>query len=195
MGRTAKIPRDEALRSAMKLFWSRGFHATTMEDVEKSTRLQRGSVYAYFKSKEDLFRESLDLYQREIVLDRRQRVQNAKSAKAGILLFFSILIEHSVLERERPGCLNTNTAVELSVIDKELAKRSRSGLGSWEDFWIELIDRAKVEGSIAANADSKALALLLIVLTQGLNVVSKVNPNRADLNKVVQTALNFFIQK
>src|SRR5258708_193515 len=108
MGRTPKVSRQDALRSAMKLFWSRGYSATTLDDIQAAVGLQRGSLYSYFKNKENLFREALELYQKEVVQERRERVRNAPSAKMGIELFFSILIEHSIKNRDFPGCLNTN---------------------------------------------------------------------------------------
>lgn len=192
MGRTAKIPREEALRSAMKLFWSQGYSATTLDDIQKATSLQRGSLYAHFSSKENLFREALELYNKEIVMDRRRLVQEAKSAKAGVELFFSIITDHSFQQRKYPGCLNTNTAAELSVIDQDIALRARRGLQSWEEFWIETLERAKAEGSLNKKNDSKSLARLLIVMTQGLNVVSKVNPDPEYLKSIVKAGLRFF---
>lgn len=191
MGRTAKIPRDEALRSAMKLFWQRGYSATTLDDIQIATRLQRGSIYAYFENKEGLYREALELYHREIVLERRARVRSAKSAKAGIKGFFASVVAQSVEQRKHPGCLNTNTAAELSLIDQDIAEKVRLGLSSWEDFWVEVLERARSEGSIEESADLRVIARLMIVLTQGLNVVGKVKHDREYLSGIVKAGLGF----
>ncbi|MFX6794070.1 helix-turn-helix domain-containing protein, partial [Acinetobacter baumannii] len=67
----------------MYLFWSRGYGATTLDDLQEALGLQRGSLYSYFKSKEALFRETLELYQKEIVQARRERVLAAPSARKG----------------------------------------------------------------------------------------------------------------
>lgn len=192
MSRALKIPREEALRSAMNHFWARGYSATTLDDLQQALGLQRGSIYAHFKSKENLFHEALALYQEEIVAQRRRLVRSAPSAKKGIVLFFSILIDHSVKNRAFPGCLNTNTAAELSVIDKEIGRRALAGLQSWEDFWREILEKAKKEGDLPKNAKIRSTARYLITLTQGINLVSKVNPDRAYLNDIAATALSIF---
>ncbi len=189
MGRALKVSRAKALRSAMNLFWARGFNATTLDEIQEATGLQRGSLYAHFKSKESLFREALELYQIEVVAERRKLVQNAPSAIKGIELFFSVLVEHALKNRKIAGCLNTNTAAELSLIDSEFAMRARNGFKSWEQFWIETLDRAKREGDVPKQKDSQGLARVLITLTQGINIVGKANPDRSFLSDVVKTGL------
>ena len=43
------------VQSAIKLFSSQGFHATTMDSVAKQARISKGLTYFYFKNKEDLY--------------------------------------------------------------------------------------------------------------------------------------------
>src|SRR5690554_1830387 len=43
------------VQSAIKLFSSKGYHATTMDSVAKHARISKGLTYFYFKNKEDLY--------------------------------------------------------------------------------------------------------------------------------------------
>jgi AcrR family transcriptional regulator len=48
-------PREaELLRVATRLFRERGFHATSMQDLAESLAMNRGSLYHYIESKDDL---------------------------------------------------------------------------------------------------------------------------------------------
>ena len=49
--------RDEIIAAAKKVFARNGFHATTIADIAKEAELAYGSVYWYFDSKDDLFRQ------------------------------------------------------------------------------------------------------------------------------------------
>jgi AcrR family transcriptional regulator len=49
--------RDEIMAAANKVFARNGFHATTIADIAKEAGLAYGSVYWYFDSKDDLFRQ------------------------------------------------------------------------------------------------------------------------------------------
>ena len=55
---TAK--REEIVRVAAELFRSQGYHATRLADVGARAGIDRASIYYYFGSKEDLFRESVE---------------------------------------------------------------------------------------------------------------------------------------
>jgi len=45
---------EEVLRSAANIFFAKGFHATSIEDVARDVGMLKGSLYYYIKSKDDL---------------------------------------------------------------------------------------------------------------------------------------------
>ena len=45
---------DEVLQSAANIFFAKGFHATSIEDVARDVGMLKGSLYYYIKSKDDL---------------------------------------------------------------------------------------------------------------------------------------------
>ncbi len=54
------------LASARTLFGSRGFEATSIDDIAEGARVAKGAVYHHFESKEAIFTAVLDGVQREI---------------------------------------------------------------------------------------------------------------------------------
>lgn len=55
MTRAAPYDRETALDAAMALFWDKGFHATSLKDLEAALAMKPGSIYAAFVSKENLY--------------------------------------------------------------------------------------------------------------------------------------------
>ncbi|MGB2139878.1 MAG: helix-turn-helix domain-containing protein, partial [Psychrobacter sp.] len=51
MSRTTLYNRQEALDRAVKLFWHKGFHATSLKDIEQALDMRPGSIYAAFGNK------------------------------------------------------------------------------------------------------------------------------------------------
>ena len=49
--------RNDILNAAEKIFFNKGFDAATMDDVAEEAELSKGTLYLYFKSKEELFHE------------------------------------------------------------------------------------------------------------------------------------------
>lgn len=50
---------EELIRAAVALFGEQGFAATNLKDVAKRAGVSKGTVYLYFKSKEDLLRAAV----------------------------------------------------------------------------------------------------------------------------------------
>jgi AcrR family transcriptional regulator len=46
--------RSDIIEAAEKLFFSRGYESVTMDDIAKETELARGTLYLYFKNKDDI---------------------------------------------------------------------------------------------------------------------------------------------
>ncbi len=62
MGRPKKFTRDEVLKSAIPVFWNRGYADTSLHDLEEATGVNKSGLYSEFKSKEALFLASLRYY-------------------------------------------------------------------------------------------------------------------------------------
>ncbi|MGJ9457795.1 TetR/AcrR family transcriptional regulator [Oceanobacillus sp. CF4.6] len=55
--KTAK-KKEEILQSAISVIYEKGYHNTTIEDIAAKLLMTKGSVYYYFKDKQDLLYES-----------------------------------------------------------------------------------------------------------------------------------------
>jgi AcrR family transcriptional regulator len=64
-GRPREFCIENALAAALRVFWSKGYGATSLTDLTGTMGITRPSLYAAFGNKEALFHRALDLYQRE----------------------------------------------------------------------------------------------------------------------------------
>ena len=62
MTRMPAYDRDAALEAAIRLFWAKGYHATSLKDLENALNMRPGSIYAAFKSKQALFLAAMERY-------------------------------------------------------------------------------------------------------------------------------------
>lgn len=71
MARTKSAPENRIakrtliLDSAIGIFASKGYHATTMQDVADYLSIAKGTIYEYFPNKEDLFLAVYDMWMDE----------------------------------------------------------------------------------------------------------------------------------
>src|SRR3954468_1963795 len=62
MARPREFDTDQAVDRAMDLFWSRGYAATSLQDLTAVLGIGSGSLYAAFGSKEQLYARALERY-------------------------------------------------------------------------------------------------------------------------------------
>lgn len=67
-----KKKKEEIIQSATSIIEQKGFHNTTMEDIAAKLLMTKGSLYYYFKNKQDL------LFQSQVLL-LEQSIQNIES--------------------------------------------------------------------------------------------------------------------
>ncbi len=61
-GRPRAFDLEQALDSALKVFWRKGYEGASLPDLTKAMGINRPSLYAAFGNKEELFRKALDRY-------------------------------------------------------------------------------------------------------------------------------------
>lgn len=66
-GRPREFDDQLVIQAAMDAFWRNGFEATSAQELVDSTGLGRGSLYAAFGSKENLYHEALRRYHRSSI--------------------------------------------------------------------------------------------------------------------------------
>lgn len=174
----------------MGVFWSKGFEATSIQDLVDAMGINRGSIYDTFGDKSGLFEAVL---QRYLVDAPSQRlIENAETGepREEIEKFFNGLMERPQAPGECCGCLINNSIVELAARDEVLAARFKAGMAGLENALFTLISRGQETGDISPWREPRAVARSLLASAQGLIVLSKVAPGPETLDDIAQTALS-----
>jgi TetR/AcrR family transcriptional repressor of nem operon len=189
MARPRAFDRDAALERAMTAFWSKGYEATSIEDLIDRMGIQRGSLYGTFGDKRTLFLAALERYQQVVARDLFEALEAPGSGLAAIRRFFRLRVASALDRRRPPGCLMTNSAVELPGRDRGAAARVSGSLARMEGAFRRALERARAAGELAPGRDVRALARFLTASAQGLSVMAKACPDRALLEDVVSMVL------
>jgi AcrR family transcriptional regulator len=70
----AEFRRSEILAAATKVFATKGFVATRMEDIAKAARLAKGTLYLYFQSKDANKEPMADLIPQHLNCTNRREI-------------------------------------------------------------------------------------------------------------------------
>ncbi|MGQ0752405.1 MAG: TetR/AcrR family transcriptional regulator [Betaproteobacteria bacterium] len=189
MPRTKEYDEEALLKRAMETFWSLGYDGTAVEDLVARTGVHRASLYTAYPDKRALFIAGINLYLDAIVGDNLQRLNQGDSPGEAVKSFFINLVE-APIERLRRGCLLTNTAAEMGVEDREVSALIRKAFVRMEDALYERLLQARAAGELKAGVEPRSLARLLIVVLQGVRIMSRVSVDRETMREAVSAALS-----
>lgn len=158
MARAAPYDRDTALSAAMSLFWDKGYHATSLKDLETTLQMKPGSIYAAFASKENLYLLALERYFERSRAGFRAQIAGAASPLSGLAAHIRAFARLAPDDAARQACMLTKTLVDTSNTDPAIAEQARAYLGNMRAEFAAAFERAKAAGELPENADTLRLA-------------------------------------
>ncbi|WP_069301296.1 TetR/AcrR family transcriptional regulator [Neptunicoccus sediminis] len=180
MARAAPYDRETALESALALFWDKGFHATSLKDLEKSLKMKPGSIYAAFSSKENLYLLALERYfnaSRARLQDHVKASASPLGALADYLRSFATLAPD---DKARQACMLTKTLVDTRNTEPSIAAATQGYLLEIQGEFAAVFRAAQNRKELPAHLDPNRLArrfqanitALRLALHQGMETVA-----------------------
>jgi TetR/AcrR family transcriptional repressor of nem operon len=172
--------RDRIVSAAGDRFHALGYNACGVQDIVDKAGVPKGSFYNYFKAKELLAVEILEIYlrgsRREVLADEGipplQRLRDHFSFIASRYAGFGF----------EKGCLVGNLAAEMSENTPLLREAIAKSLKGWTDLVAAVIREGQQDGSIVANADADELSRFIVNAWEGAVVRMKIVNSRQPLD-------------
>ncbi|WP_459614246.1 TetR/AcrR family transcriptional regulator [Bordetella sp. 2513F-2] len=189
-GRPRAFDREAALAQATRLFWTKGYEATSIADLTEAMGIGSPSLYAAFGSKEALYAEALDHYRRnyEGLVWRNFLAADTARAAVQALLRDSAAALTGCLADIPHGCMVTLSSVG-SEGHAELGARVKSARKATFDRLKARLDRAVAAGELPASLDVPALARFVQTVQYGMSILARDGATRAELEDVARVAM------
>jgi TetR/AcrR family transcriptional regulator, transcriptional repressor for nem operon len=180
---------DTIVDRAMMHFWRVGYGATSIQDLEKATKLRRGSLYNAFGDKEGLFIAALKRYDSTIGSKRIEQLSNPDPYRA-IEGFLNALVQQLGKPGRPRGCLHTNTSLEMPGAPDSVLRIIADRTSAIEAALYSVLRKGKKQGVIAPAADIRALARFYLGVAKGITVLHKLYGNSAMLIDIAKVAMS-----
>jgi len=189
MAGVKQFDRDEALDRAMAAFWSRGYEATSIDDLVEATGIGRGSLYGTFGDKRQLFLAALDQYWNTVGMEMFAELSDP-DARHAIERMFDALIRRASNPKFPRGCLFTNTSLECPTCGDEIARKIAENMGQQETAIYQVFfRRAQADGTLSQTQDARALARFFLGVAWGINAVNKSVADPGVFRDIVRVAM------
>lgn len=171
--------RDQILEAADKLFYERGFEATSFTDIADAVGISRGNFYYHFKSKDDILEAVIALRSERTraMLDRW--AAEGDTPQARIRCFIRILIANRA-KIMRHGCPVGTLSNELAKLDHAYQAQA-SSLFMLFRTWL-----AHQFAALGRKKDADALAMHLLARSQGVATLANAFHDEAFIKSEVE---------
>ncbi|MFW6216433.1 MAG: TetR/AcrR family transcriptional regulator [Desulfohalobiaceae bacterium] len=175
--------KNELMESAVQVFGSKGFAASTIAEITENAGYAKGNFYRYWKSKDDIFLEIMEKRLQEYRASRQQGLQSAGSAQEALDVLIDFL-ETIIDDQNWSKVFLEFTTYAFNKQDlKQKMNKSNYRLSS--DLFSELL------APFSANSqESKKLGALVTALFDGYLIQMALETrvlNKQDLRFAIQT--------
>lgn len=190
MVRPKAFDEDRALDAAVDCFWLRGYAGTSVRDLTDAMGIAGTSLYNAWGDKRALFSRSLERYAERSMRERIARLEASHRPKQAIAAFVAEIIDRSLKDPDRKGCLLVNSALDVAPHDAEIGKVVAGYLDEIRAFFQRNLEAARKAGEVPRRLDAAEVSGHLLGVIAGIRVLARTGARRKLLEAVAQPALN-----
>ncbi|MFJ5806478.1 TetR/AcrR family transcriptional regulator [Streptomyces sp. NPDC093093] len=177
---------DLALDAAMVQFWRAGYADTSLDDLSRTTGLNRSSLYSSFGDKDSLYLRCLDRYAARYGNRYDQALSCASEEPLrAVRAFFEVTLQRITDPDVPDGCLIARTAMAAPTLSPIIAARAIEAL----DFQHARL-RTALNAAQLAEGDADDFAVHMTAVNQSLAVMSKTRASQKQLRTVIDISMS-----
>ncbi|MFE2154496.1 TetR/AcrR family transcriptional regulator [Streptomyces lavendulae] len=174
-----------ALDAAMVQFWRAGYADTSLDDLSRTTGLNRSSIYSSFGDKDSLYLRCLDRYAARYGSRYDQALSCASEEPLrAVRAFFEVTLQRIADPAVPDGCLIAQTAMMAPALSPTIAARAIEAL-----HFQHARLRTALSAARLAEGDADDFALHLAAVNQSLAVMSRSGASQKQLRTVIEISM------
>src|SRR5829696_1606474 len=149
--------REAILRAAIKVFAGRGYFNSKVADIAGEAGIADGTVYLYFKSKDDILHSIFDRAMAEFIAEGKREIENLNGPEEKLRRIAELHLEKLGADRE----LAIVFQVELRGSTKFMQEFSAAGFAEYLDIIRETISDGQKQGVFRGDLKPVVVAKIL----------------------------------
>lgn len=184
--------RDKIIQASLKIFVKKGFFKTQMEDIAKEAGVAKGTLYLYFKSKEELFASFFENIFNQAFSD----IEKIKNMPVNAIDKIKIIVKNQIEFCQKNLELFMMMDKELHHMDKTLKMaHTKKIMKKYENIIYSLSDIIKqgIKEKSIKNIDPILVSIILIDIVTSTVFKSVKFHIKEKLTDQVSTILDIFL--
>jgi AcrR family transcriptional regulator len=186
--------KEAIIRESTRLFLADGFRGTSVKQITEAAGIGRGTLYWYFKSKDEILITIFKKFETELLDKLRGAVRQCKGDfPAKYRLFHKYSTEFARDNRDLSLAFNT-LLNEMSGTNTEAEKVAKAVYEKFRLIVKGMLDEGKRDGSVNREVDSSLYANAVLACHTGMLVQWLVKGDSMDVRAFVKTVRDFILR-
>lgn len=181
----AEQTRQFIIEKSSPVFNTKGYAATSMNDILKATGMAKGGIYGNFESKDAIAIAAFEFNYGKVKKALREKVKAQQTASGKLLAILKFYHNYTINKEFAGGCPVQNTAVDaddhIPFLKTKAAEAMQEMLASLE----HIIRKGIATGEFRRELNAVTEALLFFSCIEGGIMMSKVTDKPQLLNKLL----------
>lgn len=184
MARSVEFNEAETIEKAMNVFWEKGYHGTSMQDLVEAMQINRSSLYNTIGDKHCLFLKCISTYAEAGMAEVKEKVARETSALQALI---NIIRDKAawVVDCEK-GCLGVKTIFEIAPEDAEVRKLLNKNNEMYLDFLTNLVQKAIDDKELDSREDAALVAEYIMTTFTGWKQAFILHGNPITIKKMAE---------
>jgi TetR/AcrR family fatty acid metabolism transcriptional regulator len=181
--------REAILRAAIRVFANNGYFNSKVADIARAAGVADGTVYLYFKSKEEILHSVFDKSMEEAIADGRKRLEAVSDPREKLRRIAQLHLERLGADRD----LAVVFQVELRGSTKFMEEFSAAGFAEYLGLIRSTIEEGQRAGVFRSELNSKVMAKILFGALDEMATNWILSPRRYKLAPMADQVLDIFL--
>jgi TetR/AcrR family fatty acid metabolism transcriptional regulator len=176
------------LKVATEVFAEKGFHESTISQIAQKAKIAEGSIYLYFKNKEDLLFSIPEERMENFLSGLREHLAGMKGAlnKLRKLIWYHF----HFYQQNKDYALILLQSIRLNP--RFVSTRAYQLIREFSKLVVQIIEEGKKEGAIRADIDSRLLRDAILGAIEHVTIRGSILSRLPALTEVAEPLYSFF---
>jgi TetR/AcrR family transcriptional repressor of nem operon len=189
VGRKKSYDRRDIAARAMRLFWERGYHATSTRNLTDAMGINPYSLYAEFGSKEALYAAAVAHYEDTVVERHFGSLETEDASVEQVRAVLDFFGDNGRREHSELGCLLCNSGTEQAPTPAHSQAVTQRFIDRLTAAFRNALTNARLSGALASDAPIEDLARSFPTVLVGIFVLSRAKVDAAVIRAAADEAL------
>ena len=188
-GRPRQYDEDAALQAAGEVFWTKGFSATSLDDLTVAMGMNRPSIYRAFGDKEAVYRKALMLFCQGMEAAFERTMLAEDDIRKALASFYRDALAVYTSGEQPKGCMVMSTAVAAAACHPEIQADLLNVIRGLDQKIAKRLERACDAGQLEASFDATGRAAVAQSLLHSLSLRARAGETPSRLRRMIKAGV------